>query len=98
MNLDLCKSNLGRANDYLVIRDDWDVGRAYLIDGGPQANHWTWSVYCYAPAPSWLSGIANSLDEAKIALRLALERAEADGMKDFRDHPSYRGQAKRRVV
>ena len=98
MELVFRKNHIGREEDYLVLREGVGLARVYLIDEGPQAGHWTWSIYCFATAPAWLSGVADSLDEAKKALQAALERAESEGMKDFRDHPSYMGEAKKRGV
>lgn len=96
MDLTLRKSSLGSDNDYVVMRDGWDVARTYLRVGLPPKNHWTWSVYCYAPSPTWLNGTADTLEEAKKAIRAALEQADAMGFKDFRQLPTYGGQARRR--
>jgi hypothetical protein len=95
MQLFLRKSDLGSENDYVVVRDGWNVARVRLQIGLPPKDHWSWSVYCYAPATNWLAGMADSLEEAKKAVRAAIQQAVAMGMKDFRHDPRYGGQARR---
>jgi hypothetical protein len=52
-------------NDYAVVLDGPVVGRIYKYPHGPASGKWGW----FLQSPTGASGLADSLDEAKEALK-----------------------------
>lgn len=60
-------------NDRQVLADGKPAGRIYRRDHGPQAGRWQWFGGWSGPGNS---GLADSLDEALAALRVAWQSRE----------------------
>jgi hypothetical protein len=62
-------------NDYEVIREGRPIGRIReATERTGLRPGWTWAINPPLPIPSWGSGFAPSLDEAKVAFKEAWER------------------------
>jgi hypothetical protein len=56
-------------DDYDVILDGEIVGRTYRMIGDREL--WRWMIRLWAPPPGPTGGVADGLDEAKVAFRTA---------------------------
>lgn len=74
-------------NDYIVTREGYSIGRireaAERLGFNPG---WTWSINPPLPIPSWGTGFAKSLDEAKAEFRLAWVRFYAELTPEMIEH------------
>jgi hypothetical protein len=75
-------------DDYVVLDQDKTVGRIHIetIHGEPR---WLWSINTspyVAPPPH--TGMANSLEDAKQALKVRYEEMKRNGVRTFTDDPT----------
>jgi hypothetical protein len=74
LKLALRKTGLGRENDYVIRMDGKTVGRIMQQEFANRVVAWTWSLTDFGPQHSWMRGNEQTLDEAKVAARAAIER------------------------
>jgi len=74
MNLSLRKTGLGRENDYVIRMDGKTVGRIMQQEFANRVVAWTWSLTDFGPQHAWMRGNEQTLEEAQVAARAAIER------------------------
>jgi len=74
MKLSLRKTGLGRKNDFVILMHGKVVGRIMEQEFASGVVAWTWSLTAFGPQHVWMRGNEQTLDEAKVAARAAIER------------------------
>jgi hypothetical protein len=74
MNLTLRKTGLGGENDYVIHMDGKTVGRIMQQEFANMVVAWTRSLTDFGPQHAWMRGNQQTLDDAKVKARAAIER------------------------
>lgn len=77
MNLTIRKTAANSENDFVVVDDEKIMARMYERQDTHKRTVWYWTLIGAAPHMPWMRGTVNTVAEAKVATKTAIERFAA---------------------